>query len=93
MAAVIAVATGTADAQAFTGATELHGYSVHESAGTPAVASLVIRDGTSTAGTALVHIELAANAAETVRLPSIDVQTGLFIDRTAGETELTLYVS
>lgn len=75
------VATGTGDAQAVTGATELHGYSIRESSGTPAVATVILRDGTDATGTPLVFIELAANASETRRLPSIDVSSGVFVDR------------
>lgn len=93
MAAYIAVATGTGNVQAFTGATELHGFSVHENAVTPAPASLLIKDGTSAAGPIVAMVVLAASESKTVRLPSIDVGTGLFVERTGGESELTLYVS
>lgn len=94
MADAIAVASGTADAQAFTGAGKLAGFSAHESGAVATATSLIIRDGTSVAGKALAYVELATNASETVAFPDpIEFQTGLFIDRAAtGETAVTVYV-
>ena len=86
------VATGTGDVQVVTGSVRLTGYSVFESAGTPAAASLTLRDGTSTAGNPLVSVELAANASETRSLgPGLLVGGGVFLDRTAGESTVTVW--
>ncbi len=79
--------------QAFTGATELHGFSIRESAGTPAAAAVILRDGTSATDPPVAHIELVANGSMSERLPLIEIGTGIYVDRVAGETELVLYVS
>ena len=92
MARPVHVATGTADVQGYTGSTTLMGYSVRESAGTPAAATVVLRNGTSTAAPAVAIVELAANGSETGVLPALDCPDGVFVDRVAGETELVLYV-
>ena len=92
MSEAISIATGTGDVLAFTGATRLHGYSVRESATTGAVATVILRDGTSVAGTPVAYIELAANASDAARIPTVDISAGIFVDRVAGETELVLYV-
>lgn len=93
MATRVNVASGTADVQAVSGATELHGYSIRESALVAAAATVILRDGTDATGVPLVYIELAADRSETRRLASIDVATGVFVDRVAGETELTIFTS
>jgi hypothetical protein len=92
MSRAIVVPTGTGDVQAATGDVDLYGFSARESAGTAAVATVVIRDGTSAAGTPVAFIELAANGSVTTPLPDVGVRNGLFVDRIAGETELVLYV-
>lgn len=94
MADAIAVASGTADSQMYTGSGEMHGFSCRESAAIAAAATFILRDGTSAAGTALAYVEVAANASETVSFAeSVEFQTGLYLDRVAGETEVTAYVT
>lgn len=87
------VATGTGDVQIVTSPVRLIGYSVFESAGTPAAASLTLRDGTSTAGTPVVSVELAQNTSETRTLGGngVLVGGGIFLDRTSGETTVTIW--
>lgn len=92
MARAVVVASGTADAQAFTGACTLVGYSVRESAGIAAVATVVLRDGTAATDPLRVLIELPADRSETTKTPAIDFANGVFVDRVAGETELVLYL-
>lgn len=87
------VASGTGDVAAVTGAATLWGYSVRESAGTPAAATVVVRDGDADTDPARVLIELAADQSQTVRLPAVQFDDGIFIDRVAGETELVLYLA
>jgi hypothetical protein len=73
---------------------ELCGWSIHESAGIGAAASVIIRNGTSTSGDIVAVIELAANAAETKSLhDSIDCPLGIFLDVTAGEVEGAFWVN
>ena len=88
----VVVRTGTGDVQAVSGAGTLHGWSARESAGTAAAATVVLRDGTSTAGAPVASIELGPNARASERIPSVGFGTGLYVDRVAGETELSLYV-
>ncbi|MGW9024785.1 hypothetical protein ACWGQ5_11220 [Streptomyces sp. NPDC055722] len=92
MSRVIRVASGTANAQAQTGTTQLHGFSVRENAGTPAVATLVLHDGTTAADPIIAAIKLAASESKHVHLPAIEVSTGIFVERVAGTSELQLYV-
>lgn len=92
MARAFPVASGAADAQAFTGSGTLVGYTVRESAGTPATASLVLRDGTSTAGSVIATISLAASTSQSAELPAVQFDTGVFVDRLAGSTEVVVYV-
>jgi hypothetical protein len=41
----------------------------------------------------VAYEELAANGSLTERLLTVDIAAGVYVDRVAGETELTLYVS
>lgn len=86
------VASGAAGAQAITGVAGLEGFSIRESAGTPAVATVVLRNGTSNSDPAVAFINLAAGETITVKMPEIDCPDGIYVDRVAGTTELALYV-
>lgn len=92
MPRAIAVATGTADVQGVSGAATLAGYSIRESAGTAAVATVILRNGTTATDPIAALIELAANQSTTATLPAVDCPGGVFVDRVAGETELVLYI-
>lgn len=85
------VASGTADAQAVTGAATLVGCSVRETATVAAAAALVLRDGTAATDPARVFIELAANESKQLALPNVEFTNGIFVDRESGTTELVLY--
>lgn len=89
------VATGTGDAAAVAAATGLRlmGYAVRESAGAPAVAALNLRHGTLATDPLLVPVELAANGADKQWFgpAGIHCPSGIFVDRVAGETELTIF--
>lgn len=94
MADAVAVATGTADAQVYTGSGKLHSLSCRESAAVAAAATIILRDGTSATGTALAYVELAADRSETIAFSEpVEFGTGLFLDRVAGETEVTAHIS
>lgn len=81
--AAVAAATGL----------RLMGYSVRESAATPAAAALNIVNGATGAGGApLARIKLAANESRTVWLwPGIAADAGLSIDWIAGTVDVDLY--
>lgn len=85
-------AAGTTDVQVTSAASRLVGVAVRETAGSAAVVTFY--DGTSTAGTRLLSISLAAN--ESVREwfgdRGIAVSaSGIFVDRVSGTTEHTVY--
>lgn len=88
----IPVSTGGVGVQAVPGPCTVYGYSVRESAGTAAVATAILRDGTSAAGPARVFIELPADGSQTERIPGVPFYNGVFVDRVAGSTEFVLYV-
>jgi hypothetical protein len=88
----VVVPSGSSGVQAVTGDCELVGFSVRESAGTPAPAFVVLRDGTSSAGASRAFASLALSTAYTKMLPAVEFKTGIFVDRTAGSTELVLYL-
>ena len=92
MARGIPVASGAGDVQAISGSATLHGYSVRESAGTPAAAALVLRDGTQASDPPRCFIELQANEARDVQLPGVRFANGVFVDREAGTSEICLFV-
>jgi hypothetical protein len=90
--AVVADApTDTADILAWNGTTRLLGYSFSEEAG--AAAKLILRDGNGTSGRVLAVISLAAG--ESTRdwfgPDGIQVNTGLYVDRTAGTSLGAIY--
>lgn len=92
-----AVAAGTAGAQgvAATPNMRLMGFCVRESAGTPALATLNIRHGTTNTDAVLAPIVVLASTS----LPAwfgpqgIPCANGIYVDRTAGNTTLTLYTA
>ncbi len=74
----------------------LMGYSCRESDGSPAVATFRIFHGATVAGgTAVVVIELAANASETVWFgpDGIDMASGISVDHIAGTFDVNLFHS
>ena len=89
------VATGTGDVQgvAATAGLRLMGYAVRESAGAPAVAALNLRHGDDATDPLLIPIELAANGSDNQWFGPAGVHcpSGIFVDRVAGETELTIF--
>lgn len=88
----IALASDTVGAQAMAGAATLTGYSVRESAASAAVATVILRHGTSAAAPAIAFIEIGANASQTATLPAIDCPNGIFVDRVAGTSEISIFV-
>lgn len=88
----VEVASGTADVQAYTGSGRLFGFSFHETAGTAAAASLILRDGTGATGKIIAVVELVADGSETVGLPGILFTDGVYVDRVAGTTEGAVYI-
>lgn len=89
------IASGTTDAQAVaaTLGLRLMGYSVKENAGSPDVATLVVRNGTTSGDTAIVNINLAASGSDTQWYgpQGVPVDAGVFIDRLTGESTIVVY--
>lgn len=87
----------TADEQGYegTGGQVLLGFSVRESAASAAVATIILRKGTSDAGTAIAAIELNPN--ESARewwggVPGgIATPAGVYIDHVAGTADVILF--
>lgn len=94
------LASGTADVAAVPApptpnqpAIRLMGFSIREAAGTPAVATVIIRNGTADTGAILAVIELAADASINLWFgpEGIDASLGIFVDRVAGTTQGAIY--
>lgn len=89
MSKAIPVALSGSDAQGYTGAGSLVGFTCRSTG----VQTVQLRDGTSAAGPLLAVAEFAAAGTVVASLPSVDFTTGVFVDRTgAGTTELVLYL-
>lgn len=89
----INVATGTADAVGYGHNGLLFGFEVRESAVTAAAAEVIIRDGADATGKKLANVVLAADGVEHRSFGTpVRIDSGVFIDRVAGETEVILYV-
>lgn len=94
---IYSAAAATADAAAAVAANprvRILGWSVRESAGTPAVATLrIMRGATVAGGTTIAFVELAANASaqQWYGPQGIEAQAGLTIDHIAGEYDIVVY--
>ncbi len=70
----------------------LMGYAVRESAGTPAVATAILRHGTADTDPLIVPIELAANESDHEWMwPGILVEDGIFLEVAGGEVDISVY--
>ena len=80
----------TADGAVIAGAARLMGYSVRETAA--AVATLTIRDGSSTSGAPRAVCNLAASASYTVMFgpEGLDCPNGIFVDLLTGAVSITV---
>ncbi len=78
-----------ADGQAIAGKASLEGWSVAETAA--AAATVIIRNGTSTSGTAVAYINLAASASQTINLDGINCPNGIFVDVVTGAVSVIIY--
>lgn len=61
----------------------------------PVVASFILRDGTDARGDPVVFVSLPAGEAVTKdfgALRGVEFQSGIFLDRVSGETEVTAYI-
>lgn len=92
MARAIHVTSSASDAQAIAAPATVVGYSAREAAASAAVATVLIRNGTTASDPIVAMIELAADASQTATLPAVDCPNGVFVDRVAGTTELVIYV-
>lgn len=92
MARTIPAPSATAGPQLVTGAGTPVGVSCRESAGTPAAASFVLRDGTDNTGRPLTFVHLAQSESQTFQVPAVTFTTRLYLDRTGGQTEAVAYL-
>jgi hypothetical protein len=94
---VTACAADTADIAAVAAAANLRlmGFTVRESAGTPAVATLAIRHGTVATDTIIAPVSLIASDTKTAWFgpQGIPCASGIYVDRIAGNTTITLYTA
>ena len=92
---VTEVASGTGDAQGVAASSNLRllGFSVRENAAS--TATLILRQGTDTNGTAIVFISLAAAGVDTRWFgpDGIGAEAGVFVDRVSGTSHLSLWTS
>lgn len=92
---ITAVAAGTAGTQGVsaTANMRLMGFVVRESAGTPAVATLNIRHGTTNSDTVLAPISLVASTTIPAWFGNMGIPcaSGLYVDRVSGNTTVTFY--
>lgn len=92
MASGVPVASGSASVQAVNGPVSLAGIAMRETAGTPGAASFVLRDGTTNTDPIRYVVKLVASESRSVPLHALTFNTGVFVHREAGTTELVLYV-
>ena len=79
-------ATGTT--QVFVGPCTYRGFSLREAAGTAAVATVRIWDGTSASGTLLAVVELPANGSSSESVAGgLRAALGVFVEVVAGSVE------
>ena len=89
--------TTTADILVITGRITLLGWSLVEDAGTPALASAYIKDGTTAASVIVAGIKMAASGSSQQWFGDIDngglvLNTGLFFDMIAGSMSGAIYI-
>lgn len=91
---VFPIATTTADAQPFTGACLLRGWSFRETTGS-AAASLIIYDGPAAAGQIVAAIDLLASESTRDYPPGngIMIRTTPFVDVTGGSIQGSLWLT
>jgi hypothetical protein len=88
------ITAGTTDAQAIAATTDLRlmGWSVRESAGSPAAATLNLRHGTSASDPVVAGINLAASGVDSQWFgpQGLPADAGIYLDRLTGNTTVTL---
>lgn len=91
MARAFQAAAGTANESVYDGHVLLHGVNITEAAATPAAAEVVIRDGDG--GDVLVRVKLGEEESVVVTPPSpLVCESGVFVDRVSGETEVIAWL-
>ncbi len=88
-----AAATAAELGVAATAGLRLMGYSIMESAGSPAAASVNLLHSADNTGAIVAPIKLAASGVQTVMFPEggIAVANGIYINRLTGNTTVVLY--
>lgn len=87
--------SGTGNVELINRGTHLLGVNVGESAGTAAAATVVLHDGDSASDPELFRAEVAGDGAQTHWFgpQGIRFDNGVFLERVAGETVVTIYVA
>ncbi len=89
------IAAGTAGTQGVTAAANqrLLGFEIRESAGSPAVAEVNLRHGTTNTDTVVAPIVLVASGTTQMWMgpDGVPVPNGVYVDRVSGNTKLTLF--
>lgn len=91
-AAVLPIVAGTADLTLLTGPFLLRGWSFGETTGS-AAGTANLYDGSSASGVLVASINLASGGSNALSLggAGVIIRTGLFLDRTAGNTSGAIY--
>lgn len=82
------------DVQLVSGRCKLKGLSAKETSGT-AGAKFVLRDGTSTSGTAVLYVNIGSDGTvngDIIPSSGIEFRTGIFLDRLSGAVDVTAFV-
>lgn len=90
-------ASGNTNVQVVAATTGLRlmGYSIQESSGTPAVATLTIRHGTANTDTVVVYGKFAASESKTEWFgpQGIPVSSGVYLERITGNTTTSIWTA
>ena len=92
---ITSVASGNTSVQGVNATTNMRllGYCVRESSGTPALATLNIRHGTTNSDTIVAPISLLASTTMPVWLgpQGVPMPNGVYVERTSGNATLSIY--
>lgn len=88
------LSSGTGDVTVRDTGTNFYGYSIRENAGSPAAATVIVRNGTTNTDPIVAVIEIAADDDDDAWYgpQGIRCEDGLRVERSAGTTEGAVYV-
>jgi hypothetical protein len=90
----VEVTATAADVAVLGGSVTLLGYALTEAAGSPAVASLIIRDGTSASAEIVLPLKFIANETKVHWFGDMGISfdVGIFLDMVAGTVQGSFFV-